>query len=130
MNHRHAGFRANGMGVWQVPEDRVEEIGDFFSKQQPITHCYLRPTYPDWPYNIFTMVHSKKVTAKAAQTAPTITLNMEGFDGGPVEMDRVMETIDRAMKFRPPMPPEPPEPPEPPRFRRGRFERRVEIDED
>jgi DNA-binding Lrp family transcriptional regulator len=62
MNHRHAGFRANGMGVWQVPTERVEEIGEFFSKQQPITHCYLRPTYPDWPYNIFTMVHSKKVT--------------------------------------------------------------------
>ena len=61
MNHRHAGFRANGMGVWQVPEARVEEIGQFFSKQQAITHCYLRPTYPDWPFNIFTMVHSKKV---------------------------------------------------------------------
>jgi siroheme decarboxylase len=61
MNHRIAGFRANGMGVWQVPADRVEEVGLFFAQQQPITHCYLRPTYPDWPYNIFTMVHSKKV---------------------------------------------------------------------
>ena len=63
MNHRHAGFRANGMGVWNVPQDRIEEIGDFFAAQQPITHCYLRPTYADWPYNIFTMVHSKKVTS-------------------------------------------------------------------
>jgi len=61
MNHRHAGFRANGMGVWKVPQERIEECGDFFARQQPITHCYLRPTYPDWPYNIFTMVHSKKV---------------------------------------------------------------------
>jgi len=61
MNHRHAGFRANGMGVWQVPKERIEEVGEFFAQQQPITHCYLRPTYPDWPYNIFTMVHSKKV---------------------------------------------------------------------
>ena len=61
MNHRHAGFRANGMGVWNVPKERIEEIGDFFAQQQPITHCYLRPTYSDWPYNIFTMVHSKKV---------------------------------------------------------------------
>jgi len=61
MNHRIAGFRANGMGVWQVPTERVEEIGEFFAQQQAITHCYLRPTYPDWPYNIFTMVHSKKV---------------------------------------------------------------------
>jgi DNA-binding Lrp family transcriptional regulator len=61
MNHRHAGFRANGMGVWNVPKERIEEVGEFFAAQQPITHCYLRPTYPDWPYNIFTMVHSKKV---------------------------------------------------------------------
>jgi siroheme decarboxylase len=61
MNHRVAGFRANGMGVWIVPPERIEEIGAFFATQAPITHCYLRPQYPDWPYNIFTMVHSKKV---------------------------------------------------------------------
>jgi siroheme decarboxylase len=62
MNHRIAGFRANGMAVWKVPTERVEEVGTYFGNQQPITHSYLRPTYPDWPYNIFTMVHSKKVT--------------------------------------------------------------------
>ena len=61
MNHRHAGFRANGMGVWNVPKDRVEEIGTYFGTQGPITHCYLRPQYPDWRFNIFTMVHSQKV---------------------------------------------------------------------
>jgi DNA-binding Lrp family transcriptional regulator len=63
MNHRHAGFRANGMGVWVVPPARVDEVGDFFAGQQAITHCYLRPQYPDWPYNIFTMVHSKKAVS-------------------------------------------------------------------
>lgn len=62
MNHRVAGFRANGMAVWKVPTERIEEIGTYFGNQQPITHSYLRPTYPDWHYNIFTMVHSKKVT--------------------------------------------------------------------
>lgn len=61
MNHRHAGFRANGMGVWNVPTERIEEIGLFFGQQGPITHCYLRPQYPDWRFNIFTMVHSQKV---------------------------------------------------------------------
>jgi DNA-binding Lrp family transcriptional regulator len=63
MNHRHAGFRANGMGVWNVPKERIEEVGLFFGSQAPITHCYLRPQYPDWPYNIFTMVHSQKVAS-------------------------------------------------------------------
>jgi DNA-binding Lrp family transcriptional regulator len=62
MNHRHAGFRANGMGVWVVPPERTDEIGALFAQQQEITHCYLRPTYPDWPFNVFTMVHSKKVS--------------------------------------------------------------------
>ncbi len=48
------------------------------------------------------------------QTAPNITLNMDGFQGGPIEMGRIMETIDRAMRFKPPEPPLPPEPPMPP----------------
>jgi DNA-binding Lrp family transcriptional regulator len=61
LNHRIAGFRANGMGVWIVPEQRVQEVGDYFATINAVTHCYLRPTYSDWPYNIFTMVHSQKV---------------------------------------------------------------------
>lgn len=61
MNHRLAGFRANGMGVWIVPPERAQEVGDKFAQSNAVTHCYLRPTYPDWPYNIFTMVHSGKV---------------------------------------------------------------------
>ena len=62
LNHRVAGFRANGMGVWIVPKERVSEVGDYFATINAVTHCYLRPTYSDWPYNIFTMVHSQKVT--------------------------------------------------------------------
>lgn len=62
MNHRVAGFRANGMGVWIVPDARVQEIGDYFATISEVTHCYLRPTYADWPYNIFSMVHSSKAS--------------------------------------------------------------------
>ncbi|MCW8131169.1 MAG: Lrp/AsnC family transcriptional regulator [Planctomycetota bacterium] len=61
LNHRKAGFAANGMGVWIVPEARVTEVGGQFAGVSAVTHCYLRPTYSDWPYNIFTMVHSKKI---------------------------------------------------------------------
>jgi hypothetical protein len=50
------------------------------------------------------------------QTAPSITLNMDGFQGGPIEMERIMETVDRAMQFRPIVPPMPPMPPMPPDF--------------
>ena len=63
LNHREAGFEANGMGVWQVPEARVDEVGRFFAAVPEVTHCYLRPAYPDWPYNIFTMAHGRRTVS-------------------------------------------------------------------
>ena len=59
LNHRKAGFGANGMAVWRVPEERLEEIGPRMAAFQAVSHCYRRPTYPDWPYTIFTMVHAR-----------------------------------------------------------------------
>ena len=57
--HRKAGFKANAMGVWRAPEDRVEELGFQMASFAAVSHCYQRPIYPDWPYNIFTMVHGR-----------------------------------------------------------------------
>ena len=57
--HRRAGFSANGMGVWKVPEDRIAEIGPRMAAFRGISHCYQRPTYADWPYSIFTMAHGR-----------------------------------------------------------------------
>jgi siroheme decarboxylase len=57
--HRRAGFSANGMGVWKVPEDRVLEIGPRMAAFRGISHCYQRPTYEDWPYQLFTMAHGR-----------------------------------------------------------------------
>jgi DNA-binding Lrp family transcriptional regulator len=57
--HRRAGFSANGMGVWKVPEDRIAEVGPRMASFRGISHCYQRPTYPDWPYALFTMAHGR-----------------------------------------------------------------------
>jgi DNA-binding Lrp family transcriptional regulator len=57
MNHRSAGYKANAMGVWAVPEDRLEELGPRMAGFARVSHCYRRPTYDDWPYSLFTMVH-------------------------------------------------------------------------
>jgi siroheme decarboxylase len=57
--HRRAGFSANGMGVWKVPEGRVLEVGPRMAAYRGISHCYQRPTYADWPYSIFTMAHGR-----------------------------------------------------------------------
>jgi DNA-binding Lrp family transcriptional regulator len=57
--HRRAGFSANGMGVWRVPEERILELGPRMASFRGISHCYQRPTYPDWPYSVFTMAHGR-----------------------------------------------------------------------
>jgi len=59
LNHRKAGFGANAMSVWVAPEDRAEEIGKELANFSAVSHCYLRPTYPNWRYNLFAMVHAK-----------------------------------------------------------------------
>jgi siroheme decarboxylase len=57
--HRRAGFSANGMGVWQVPADRIADVGPRMAAFRGISHCYERPTYADWPFQIFTMAHGR-----------------------------------------------------------------------
>jgi siroheme decarboxylase len=57
--HRRAGFSANGMGVWQVPEEQIPDVGRRMACVRGISHCYQRPTYQDWPYSVFTMAHGR-----------------------------------------------------------------------
>jgi DNA-binding Lrp family transcriptional regulator len=57
--HRRAGFSANGMGVWKVPDEKIAELGPRMAAVRGISHCYQRPTYPDWPYSVFTMAHGR-----------------------------------------------------------------------
>jgi siroheme decarboxylase len=57
--HRRAGFSANGMGVWKVPQEQVLELGPRMAAFRGISHCYQRPTYEDWPYQLFTMAHGR-----------------------------------------------------------------------
>lgn len=58
-NHYRLGFQANGMTVWDVPDDKVRELGRQVGALQVVSHCYHRPRHlPDWPYNLFAMVHA------------------------------------------------------------------------
>ena len=72
LNHREAGFRANGMAVWNVPADRVQTFGAFVAGYRNVSHCYQRPTYEDWPYSVFSMLHHQKVTG-VEETAAAIS---------------------------------------------------------
>ena len=75
-NHYRLGFVANGMSVWDVPDDRVRELGRRVAELEFVSHCYRRPRHlPDWPYNLFAMVHAKdraSVEKEVAQIAQII----------------------------------------------------------
>jgi glutamate-1-semialdehyde 2,1-aminomutase len=59
LRQRQAGYVANGMVAWRVPEDSIEKVAAVAAALPQVSHCYQRPTYPDWPYNLFTMIHAK-----------------------------------------------------------------------
>lgn len=59
LNHKNAGFKYNAMSVWEVEDACIDRFAKKILKYQNLTHCYIRPTYPDWPYSLFAMVHGK-----------------------------------------------------------------------
>jgi DNA-binding Lrp family transcriptional regulator len=69
LNHRRAGFNANAMVVWDVDEAKGEAIGESAAAFSAVSHCYLRPKYANWPYNLFTMVHGKTTEETNAMIA-------------------------------------------------------------
>lgn len=72
-NHYAIGYKANGMSVWDVPDERVDELGEAVGGFEFVSHCYCRPRrLPQWPYNLFAMVHGKnrdEVEQQVAQIA-------------------------------------------------------------
>lgn len=61
VRHRQLGFTENAMVVWDVPDELVKEIAGRFTKNERVTLCYQRPRrLPDWPYNLFCMIHGKE----------------------------------------------------------------------
>jgi DNA-binding Lrp family transcriptional regulator len=59
LNHRQVGFRANGMVVWNCPQDRIDRIGAIMASYPEVSHCYSRFAYPEWPYNLYAMIHGR-----------------------------------------------------------------------
>ena len=75
LKHQKAGYGANVMVAWFVPEEDVDRVGALMSKRTEISHCYHRVTCMDWPYNLYTMIHGRSpedcqavVAAAAAET--------------------------------------------------------------
>jgi len=59
LRHQIAGYRGNAMAVWSVPEEEIDRISRTMTSFPTVSHCYLRPEHPRWPYNLYTMIHGK-----------------------------------------------------------------------
>ncbi len=78
-NHYAIGYTANGMSVWDVPDERIDEFGARIGALGFVTHCYHRPRcLPDWPYNLFAMVHG----ASRAEVFAKVAIIAELLDAG------------------------------------------------
>ena len=74
-NHYAIGYTANGMSVWDVDDESIDELGMRVGAMEFVTHCYRRPRrLPDWPYNLFAMVHSQSREEVAARVAEIAVL--------------------------------------------------------
>ena len=80
LRHRDAGFVANGMVVWSVPEKKVDEVGYRLASFPQVSHCYRRPIYPDWRFNLFSMVHARTLRgAERIATEMSETVRIEDY---------------------------------------------------
>lgn len=83
-NHYAIGYTANGMSVWDVPDDRVDELGARIGELDFVTHCYHRPRQlPAWPYNLFAMAHGssrEEVLGKVAHIATLLGADCRAYD--------------------------------------------------
>lgn len=81
-NHYAIGYTANGMSVWDIDDARVDAVGERVGALDFVTHCYRRPRHlPDWPYNLFAMVHASCRDAALARVAEIAALIAREFPG-------------------------------------------------
>ena len=83
-NHYKLGYRFNGMTVWNVPDEIIDELGQRVGQLEFVSHCYHRPRHlPEWPYNLFAMVHGKSqadVDKQIQQIADLLGDSNQGCD--------------------------------------------------
>jgi siroheme decarboxylase len=81
VRHHELGFRANAMSVWDIPDALVGAVGRLLAEAPEVTLCYRRPRRPpDWPYNLFCMIHGRDRDAVEAAIATLVQrLHLQAF---------------------------------------------------
>lgn len=72
LRHRQAGYSVNAMGAWNVPDEEAESFGRTASEVKSVSHCYERPRFEGFPYNLYTMIHGRS-REECEQTARAIS---------------------------------------------------------
>jgi len=81
VKHHKLGYRANAMVVWNVPDDLVKQLGGHISRFEFVTLCYQRPRQPQWPYNLYCMIHGKDKATVLQQLEQLVDCcGLAGFD--------------------------------------------------
>jgi DNA-binding Lrp family transcriptional regulator len=81
VKHRQLGYRANAMVVWNVPDNLIKQLGGHISQFSFVTLCYQRPRQPEWPYNLYCMIHGKDKTTVLTQLAQLVeACSLGSFD--------------------------------------------------
>ena len=81
-NHYKLGYKFNGMTVWNIPDERVDLLGEIIGRLPFVSHCYHRPRQlPDWHYNLFAMVHGK-TESEVGQQIGQISVLLGDFNLG------------------------------------------------
>ncbi len=78
LRHQQAGFQANGMSVWNVAEPDTTRVGRMLAECPEISHCYERPRFQEWQYNIYAMIHGRTkedVTSLARRIAEEMSID-------------------------------------------------------
>lgn len=82
LRHQKSGFDSNAMVAWQIPEDRIQTVGEIMASFRQVSHCYRRNPSGDWPYNLYTMIHAetedacKDLAARMAEKAAVDTYSI------------------------------------------------------
>ena len=104
LHHRAAGARSNVLVAWKVPEALADVAGARCAQQPNVSHCYLRPTRCDWPYNLYTMIHGRseqdcRLTIEEIATTTRMGSRVELWTAGEYKKQRVRLFTDEEAEW-------------------------------
>ena len=94
LRHHRAGYDANTMVAWDVPDDQIESFSEAAVSFRNVSHCYQRPRFAGFRYNLYTMIHGK-----SRDDCEAVARSIEGRSG--IHIYAVLNTTAEYKKSSP-----------------------------